>query len=423
MGNITGIVVKLTEKHIVLIMPDGCFKNVKRSRGQTPLIGERLTLDATRIPVSYYRWAAAAAVICLVLAAFLNFGILMPGITNPAYIIALDINPSIEIQTDDKLNTLSVTALNEDGEKVTGGIAYTNTDVFEVLDSIIARCINNGYLVQERKGLISITVVSLQGNSFAYESRIRDSIEKMLVNNSIDARLETGYASIDQLDKARNCKLSLNRYMLYQGLIKRGINVSVEEAGEMPLQDLRNYEALHRTGEGVRGPQQDNGTETASGADSNIKQGNTGETGLKGAVSPGSSESSDDNGTDGNNDPAQKGTAQDNTDGNRNKIPDAGTDNNASGGSDSPNAGAGPDTSGTDSGSAGSSETTMGSSEGSGNTQTPEPEEKGSENGQTADPGQSPEQTESGSTGGSTSGPGQKAGGNQSTEASNNRVK
>jgi len=108
MENITGTVVKLTEKYIVLIMPDGSFKNVNRSKEQVPLIGEQFTFRAT-VPI--YRWAAIAAAF-LIFAICIKLCIPLLDNSRTAYIIALDINPSIEIQTDNKLRILKTLSFN-----------------------------------------------------------------------------------------------------------------------------------------------------------------------------------------------------------------------------------------------------------------------------------------------------------------------
>lgn len=295
MEKISGIVVKFTEKYIVLIMPDGSFKNVIRSGVQTPLIGERFTLEAAKAPVFNYRWAVAvaAAAVCIVLAAFLTIGILLPDNTNPAYIVAVDINPSLEIQTDEQLRTLNITALNEDGKKIVNEISYKNKDITETLDIIVGKCISSGYLKQEKKGFIKITVISVQGKSFLYQNRIKASLQKLLADNRIDASLETGTASTDELDRAHIYGLSVNRYILYRDLIEKGIDITVEEAKKMPLSELRSYETLQKNGPETAGPGQDNGGESTDKTGAGGMPDNTGGTGTDNAVTSGGSKNSD----------------------------------------------------------------------------------------------------------------------------------
>ncbi len=162
MGEKSGIVVKVTENYIVLIMPDGSFKNVKRSKSQVPLIGERFTYKEKQHSVFYYRWTAIAAIACMFVLAVFTYRLLMTTNSQSAYLVALDINPSIEIYADKNLVTTSVTALNEDAKKLTDADNYKGKKLLDTIDLIVEQSISEGYLEQNQKGLIKITVISIQ---------------------------------------------------------------------------------------------------------------------------------------------------------------------------------------------------------------------------------------------------------------------
>ncbi len=400
MIKMTGTVVKFTEKYIVLIMPDGSFKNVKRLRGQTPLIGERLAVNIAKAPFSKYHWVAVAAVFCLIFAAFLRFVLFMPDNTNPAYIVALDINPSIEIHTDDQFNIMNVTSLNGDGEIVIGDTRYSGMELFAALESIVGKSISNGYLVQEKTGFIKITVISMQGNGFQYENRIRTTLQGLLEKRKIDAMLEIGTASAGILEEARRSNLSVNRYILYQDLIEKGIDVTAEDAANMPLKELKDFGTLQKNGAESSMPDQNNNAgNTGAGAVDAVKD-SKGDTGENGSETPDDS-NSDASEVEGNPVPYKDNSKQNEIKGEESSgISGTTSGGNADNGSGSTDVEANPDINGEGNGTVEGDPSTGQSTGGTVNPPSPIPLMNGSQTDEAPDPGQAPEGTNSEGTGG-----------------------
>lgn len=396
----TGTVVKFNEKYIVLLMPDGSFKNVKRSRRQTPLIGERFTLDAAGIPALKYRWAAMAAVACLVLAAFLRFGVLLPDSSKTAYIVALDINPSIEIQTDKEFKTLSIEPLNEDAKKVAVGSEYLNMDLLTTIDGITDKCISNGYLNREKKGFIKITVVPVKENSFAYEYKnsMKESLQKLLKSKNIEASLEIGISSADILDKARRNNLSINRYILYKNILEKGIGVTIDEARKMSLQELKDYETLQINGMEKNTPEIENNSGNTGEAGPTEMPDNKGGNGINDTADPDNSENSDTSKSNGNTDSGKGGTSKsDSTDGKADGISATTSDDNTNKESGNTNIDGNIDITGTESGSTEGKSASSEGPAGTGNTPSPEPATSGALSGEGIGQSQEPANTSNGS--------------------------
>ena len=267
MENVAGTVVKITNKYIVLILPDGSFKNIKRSRGYVPLLGEKLTLNTAGTPAVRYRWIAATAAVCILIAAVLRFSLFMPDKLNTSYIVALDINPSMEIETNEQFKITAIQALNDDAGKIISDTAYLNTDLFESLNRIIGNCIRYGYLKPEKKGFVKISVISMNGKSFGYENVIKDSLQSLLKNNDIKAALEIGNASEDTLQKAHQAKISVNRYILYRNITEKGLDITLEEARKLPLQQLEDYDGIEDRQEEANVPAQGHTGDSSSYSD------------------------------------------------------------------------------------------------------------------------------------------------------------
>lgn len=271
----SGIVIKVTENYIVLIMPDGSFINVKRSKSQVPLIGERFIYKEKQHSVFYYRWKAAAAVACMLILAFFTYRLLMMSNSQPAYLVALDINPSVEVYADKNLVTTNVTALNEDAEKLTDVAKYKGKNLLDAIDLIVEQSIRAGYLKQSQKGLIKMTVIPMQKNNSINEDSIRTSIQKLLLKENKQAEIEIGFETGDIIEEAHQSGLSINRYILYKSLRGKGISITVEEARRIPLKNLQNYETPRNNDSNGRIAPQPN----TSGGEKSGKPGNSGEQG------------------------------------------------------------------------------------------------------------------------------------------------
>lgn len=278
----SGIVIKVTQKYIVLMMPDGSFKNVKRSKTQVPLIGERFTYKEEQHSVFYSRWTAVAAVACMLVLAVFTYRLLMTGNSQPAYLVALDINPSVEVYADKNLVTTNVTALNEDGRKLTDMTKYKGKNLLDTIDLIVEQSISKGYLNQNKKGLIKITVISMQKNNSVNGNNIRTSIQKLLLKDNIQAEIEIGFETGDIIEEAHQSGLSINRYILYKMLRSKGISITVEESRNMPLENLQNYETIRNNDNTGRIAPQPN----TSGGEKSGKPDNSGEQGYKDGNSP-----------------------------------------------------------------------------------------------------------------------------------------
>lgn len=241
MSNKTGIVMKITENHIVLMMPDGSFKNIRRSYEHTPLLGERIDAENTSFSASgLRRISAIAAVACLVLVVSL-FSYRAHFVPVTSYTIALDINPSLEIQTDADLKTIAVTALNKDAEVILEDTDYANKELNETLSGIIDLCVNDGYLSPEKEGLITVSVVPVDGENMISSDNISNSLQTALDQNSINAEIEIHGVPSEALEEAHRLGMSVNRYIIYSELAKEGIKLSAEETAKMSMRELKNY--------------------------------------------------------------------------------------------------------------------------------------------------------------------------------------
>lgn len=258
MSKKTGIVMKITEKYIVLMMPDGSFKNVNRSYDHTPLLGEFMDAEMSSFPAASLRWiSVATAAVCMIIAALLISGITRFS-TNPAFTVALDINPSMEIQVGDNNKTIGITALNDDADNVLKNLSQKNKELNETLSEIIDICVTSGYLSPEKEGLISVSVILANEKGVISKESISDSLQNALDKNNINAGIDIKDAPANALTEAHKLGMSVNRYIIFSELAAEGAGLSAQEAGRMSMSELKRYSEEKKynnnaNGNGVQG--------------------------------------------------------------------------------------------------------------------------------------------------------------------------
>ncbi|PKM81487.1 MAG: hypothetical protein CVU89_09565 [Firmicutes bacterium HGW-Firmicutes-14] len=231
------VIVKVTENHIVLMNSDGSFKNVKRSRDQFPLIGERFNLKEPYS--SYLPWTKIVTLVaCLFIFSFFAWYSLSVSDPQVAYIVALDINPSIEVSTDKDLNVVELMALNEAGQKIISNVSYKGKNFSRTINKIIEQCIQYGYFNHNEQGLITISVIPSLEKNESRESDIKKSINDSLKNNRVMADVNMTTADNATLEKAHRAGLSVNKYKLYKVITDTGIPLSIEEAKNKTVKNM-----------------------------------------------------------------------------------------------------------------------------------------------------------------------------------------
>ena len=116
--------------------------------------------------------------------------------------VTLDLNPSIEITLDEDDKVIDVTALNNDGEEIVQrNIRYWRKSLDEVIDILVDRLENRGYIVDtsSENNIILIEVS-------ADDTTRRDRIE-LAVKNKLEARIGDKMAPYWVLN-ARELKLT-----------------------------------------------------------------------------------------------------------------------------------------------------------------------------------------------------------------------
>ncbi|HEY9062669.1 MAG TPA: hypothetical protein VIO64_19545 [Pseudobacteroides sp.] len=237
----TWVVVKVKNNQVVLLNTiDGSFKNVCCSQKQIPLIGENFEYSEQNTPK--IRFVKIAAVACMLALVVSLFGLFHTGNSQSAYLIAMDINPSIEVHISKDLIITELTSLNTDGDNVIKNINYKNKNYKETMELIIAECIEQNYLKQHEANLITTTIIPLQKFNKIKEIEVENTINESLSSHYTSATINVFTGKEEIIEEAHKFSISINKYRIYKELKDRGINITLDETKNKTLKDLLSLE-------------------------------------------------------------------------------------------------------------------------------------------------------------------------------------
>jgi hypothetical protein len=200
-------------------------------------VGERIAVSLRRkkrIPLSWISVAAA----CVFFFLGLTFWLQMP----PKYehVVAIDINPSLELYLDSEERVIKAKPLNPDAEKVLSSFPSGKLTLHDAIEQVLTKSIALGYINKDKENIIMISSARLGGSSELNVSSLESVVTKTLQSEHIN-----GFVKVQQTDKSiyeasKEKHLSLNKWLLIQDVEQQGIHVDLNKAAsESVLQVLQ----------------------------------------------------------------------------------------------------------------------------------------------------------------------------------------
>ncbi|MGD9605425.1 MAG: hypothetical protein AB7V00_04655 [Bacilli bacterium] len=157
-----------------------------------------------------------------------------------AYVV-LDINPSVEILTDEDGLVSQVNALNEDAEILLVDTNYVGKTVEETVEAIVALAVELGYLDFTAENAIVVTAAGgTEEDTEELETKIRDRIRdyansKGMSMEVIQARQE---ATAEMIALAESLGISVGKLKLIQLAMQFDETLTLEVGATMAVKDL-----------------------------------------------------------------------------------------------------------------------------------------------------------------------------------------
>lgn len=165
-----------------------------------------------------------------------------------AYVV-LDINPSIEILTDEAGLVSEVNGLNEDAEMLLIDTDFVGKTVDETVEAIIALALEMGFIDFDAENAIIVTTVGEDDEATEQlEKKIRDRIrgfsdKEKVSMEVIEARQE---ANAEMIALAESLGISVGKLKLAQLAMEFDETLTLEVAATMAVKDLNAIVKTHR---------------------------------------------------------------------------------------------------------------------------------------------------------------------------------
>ncbi len=135
-------------------------------------------------------WSAiAAALVLLVTGAFALTYITRSN--KPNTIIALDVNPSLEIEVNDKEEVVRINTLNEDAVIVVGDMDFENVDLDVAVNALVGAMLRHGYLTADQNSILISVDASDTARAEALQKTLSDTVTQLLEGSNIQASIMT----------------------------------------------------------------------------------------------------------------------------------------------------------------------------------------------------------------------------------------
>lgn len=159
----------------------------------------------------------------------------------PSGYISLDVNPSIEIQTNRLGEVVAVKAVNKDAEAVLKGYR-PDSDLEDVIEDIVDRMVLTGYLNSKEETPILITV---DGKTIGkdFQNRINQDMKKALEARKVLGGILNNSINLEEYnkDKAHDSNVSVGKYAIIEKLLAEDPTLTLEELSGTSVEDLIQY--------------------------------------------------------------------------------------------------------------------------------------------------------------------------------------
>ncbi|SMB98857.1 Anti-sigma factor N-terminus [Thermanaeromonas toyohensis ToBE] len=234
-----GLVLEIRGKEAIVLTPQGEFRRVRVPQ-PFPSIGEEIMLP----PASSWTWARmkfAATAVALVFLAWGLSRIFSPGILarqQPAFYVAIDINPSLELVLNTQEKVMEANSLNTDGKVLLEGLNLRGQDVQDALRTLAKVALEKGYLRPGEEGFLLVSVVPGKETEEGIEAgdrlagRLAKVAEEVLRAERVEPVVKAGTFKVELRKQAARLGLSPGKYALFLKALEAGLPVTVEALKE-----------------------------------------------------------------------------------------------------------------------------------------------------------------------------------------------
>ena len=200
-------------------------------------------------PKKKKRWAplAAAAALLIVCTGVLGQWHTATAVTS---VVCLDVNPSIQLEVNQKEKVLSAEALNEDAQMILADMDLKGTQLNVAVNAIMGSLLQNGYL----ESISSTILISVEDDDAQRASRLEatltEEVNAALVNASAGASVLSQVMTQDAglETQAQKNSISVGKAALIQRIRMLNSKLAFENLAALSVEELKQLEETDAPG-------------------------------------------------------------------------------------------------------------------------------------------------------------------------------
>lgn len=216
-----GLVMKITDRFMVVMCDDGKFRNLPLPK-QPPRVGERITVSLGKKKRFSYTWISSIAALFLIALASVLWVQLQPTYTR---VVAIDINPSLELYVDSKGRVKDTWARNQDAATLLAQHPVKNLFMQDAIQQVIQQSVAEGYISQVKENLVMVAIADKKGIADIDTNSIKTLLKETLQDKHMSGFLKVEVAPESLYESSKTEGISLNKLILAQQAEQQGIKL------------------------------------------------------------------------------------------------------------------------------------------------------------------------------------------------------
>ena len=154
--------------------------------------------------------------------------------------VSLDVNPSVEIQVNQKDRVLRVNALNEDGRIVLGDMNFSGSSLDVTVNALVGSMLRNGYLSELANSILVSVDNGDPAKGAALQTRLTEEINSLLQTDAFTGAVLSQTVSADStLQKlADTYGISLGKAQLIREIADKNPLYTPEDLAKLTINEL-----------------------------------------------------------------------------------------------------------------------------------------------------------------------------------------
>lgn len=228
-----GLIMSIEDnKKAVVLTSSGEFCKIPIPKKVQYNIGDEVNFNSNKFlaGLSMSKWGMIAAAVFVIMVMPLIWKNSFVGPVQEVAYVNIDINPSIELALDHNNLVINAKGLNHDGNKVLSTLELKNISAQAAINKITNKAKDYKYLAANKDNLVVISVTSKDKAKYKLlSSNLEKEVEKDLIDNNINGKVETISVSPELKAKADQLNISTGKYAVLLAAMDSGMKISLEE--------------------------------------------------------------------------------------------------------------------------------------------------------------------------------------------------